>query len=375
MKLIIGTDEAGYGPNLGPLVVTASSWLIPESCFQRPGDTLAEAAVPREPRPTPPPNKTSPQSPSPTSHTSPDLYRTFHSLFGRLGEGERDKILVGDSKEAFKSGAGLSNLELAVLPIWLGSCLAESPHDEFLRWDALVASLLPPLLVADDAADSPGRIDLPWYRDFNPELPIDAERDRLQAQTKRLEEFLNRKSIGCRHRTRMVEPGPFNRLCDQLGNKATLLSQVTLSLVFQSVSEFFTVDRAEPITEVHVLCDKHGGRNSYAGIIQSFFTESWVQVVSEGRQLSRYSLTCNDCPVYFDFVAKGEQHLPIGIASMFSKYVRELCMLAFNRFWLEKIEALSPTAGYPVDAKRFRREIEPLANKLDLSASEWWRNR
>ena len=26
MQLMIGTDEAGYGPNLGPLVVTATAW-------------------------------------------------------------------------------------------------------------------------------------------------------------------------------------------------------------------------------------------------------------------------------------------------------------------------------------------------------------
>ena len=28
MTLIIGTDEAGYGPNLGPLVVAATAWRV-----------------------------------------------------------------------------------------------------------------------------------------------------------------------------------------------------------------------------------------------------------------------------------------------------------------------------------------------------------
>ena len=31
MTLVIGTDEAGYGPNLGPLVVTATLWEIDET--------------------------------------------------------------------------------------------------------------------------------------------------------------------------------------------------------------------------------------------------------------------------------------------------------------------------------------------------------
>ena len=28
MTLVIGTDEAGYGPNLGPLVVAATAWQL-----------------------------------------------------------------------------------------------------------------------------------------------------------------------------------------------------------------------------------------------------------------------------------------------------------------------------------------------------------
>ena len=28
VTLVIGTDEAGYGPNLGPLVVAATAWQL-----------------------------------------------------------------------------------------------------------------------------------------------------------------------------------------------------------------------------------------------------------------------------------------------------------------------------------------------------------
>ena len=30
MTCLIGTDEAGYGPNLGPLVISASVWEVPD---------------------------------------------------------------------------------------------------------------------------------------------------------------------------------------------------------------------------------------------------------------------------------------------------------------------------------------------------------
>ena len=35
MTLVIGIDEAGYGPNLGPLVIGGSSWVIDEPQSER----------------------------------------------------------------------------------------------------------------------------------------------------------------------------------------------------------------------------------------------------------------------------------------------------------------------------------------------------
>ena len=29
-RILIGTDEAGYGPNLGPLTVVATAWHLPD---------------------------------------------------------------------------------------------------------------------------------------------------------------------------------------------------------------------------------------------------------------------------------------------------------------------------------------------------------
>ena len=60
---------------------------------------------------------------------------------------------------------------------------------------------------------------------------------------------------------------------------------------------------------------------------------------------------------------------------MVSKYVRELAMAAFNRFWCQRLEGLRPTAGYPIDSHRFRGEIAALQKELGIADDVLWRER
>ena len=60
---------------------------------------------------------------------------------------------------------------------------------------------------------------------------------------------------------------------------------------------------------------------------------------------------------------------------MVSKYIRELAMAAFNRFWCTRLEGLKPTAGYPIDAQRFRRDIAELQRNLGIADDVLWRER
>ena len=64
------------------------------------------------------------------------------------------------------------------------------------------------------------------------------------------------------------------------------------------------------------------------------------------------------------------QHLPVALASMIAKYVRELRMLRLNRFFQQQMPALAPTAGYVKDARRYLAEIEPVIDRLGLKRSE-----
>ena len=50
-------------------------------------------------------------------------------------------------------------------------------------------------------------------------------------------------------------------------------------------------------------------------------------------------------------------------------------MDAFNAYWSARVPGLKPTAGYPVDAARFRKAIETLCEERGLDLSAWWRRK
>ena len=65
----------------------------------------------------------------------------------------------------------------------------------------------------------------------------------------------------------------------------------------------------------------------------------------------------------------------VALASIVSKYLRELFMHEFNEYWKTHLPDLAPTAGYPGDATRFLGEIEHLFAKLNLERDRIWRKR
>jgi hypothetical protein len=120
-----------------------------------------------------------------------------------------------------------------------------------------------------------------------------------------------------------------------------------------------------------ILADKHGGRNRYHDFLPLVFGDRFIRCCAEGAESSRYQVG----PAEIRFETKSERHLPVALASMMSKYLRELSMVLFNRFWTTRLPGLKPTAGYPQDARRFRQEIAPLQRELGISDDLLWRER
>jgi len=317
MAYLIGTDEAGYGPNFGPLVISASVW-------QTPGDN------------------------------EQDLYTLLTEVVKKnLAPGD-GKIPIADSKVLYKSGGRLRGLESGLLPVL--DTIGAAPRS----WQELWSVLAP---------DSQKfRDQLGWYHGYDCPLPIDLDADSLATATERLGQTFSTVGVRCCNVvSRAVFPGEFNDLCKKLGNKATVLSQLTLELVRQQLS---LLDD-EP---VFICCDKHGGRSKYGPFLQQTFPDYIVEIFHESRQQSLYRWGPTDRRVEIRFQAGGEQFLPAALASMASKYLRELAMKAFNQFWCARVDDLAPTAGYPLDARRFRSEIHAAQHESHINDHEIWRN-
>src|SRR5262249_13611948 len=122
--------------------------------------------------------------------------------------------------------------------------------------------------------------------------------------------------------------------------------------------------------------DKHGGRNTYAAMLQDALPDGLVVAREEGMARSVYGVLGlpRDVRLTFQPRADGE-HFCVALASMAGKYLREVLMHEFNQFWLEQVPGLKPTAGYPGDAGRFWEAIRPAAERLGLPEAAVWRRR
>lgn len=318
MHYLLGTDEAGYGPNLGPLVVTATAWQMDGPTAAADLYELLAAAVTAEP----------PKRGDPRLH-------------------------LADSKAVYSPAGGLAALERGVLAV-LG-LLDQRPLDWRAAWHALSPAAWAELAAAD------------CYQDFSCQLPLVAEPadvERASDQLSKACRAANLKLLAVR--SRAVFPQEFNALTESQGNKAGALSCVTLQLTAELLNGL-------PEGPVELTCDKHGGRNSYAPLLQQYVTESWVESAHEGRDESLYRFGPAERRVSARFCCRAERFLPVAVASMASKYLRELSMRAFNAFWQRHVPKLQPTAGYPVDAKRFKHEIAAAQASLGIHDRLLWR--
>jgi hypothetical protein len=348
---LIGMDEAGYGPNLGPLLLAVTCWETPV-----------------------PPQEC-------------DLYRLLADAVSNVPEKNGERLHLADSKQVNAGKNGFLSLETTALALLAcAGCAADS-------YQSLVHDLTDaPLCMRAERGDPTAKIEQPkangitegsqpsalspqpssplaphappWLEPDIP-LPVRADREEVARAAERLDETLRLNRVRLTGiRAELVTEPRFNHLLEEAGSKSQLLSQVAFGLLRKVWS---------PDEERRTLFvgDKHGGRNRYDHLLAEVLDGRMLFRVKEGREVSIYRIASSE----LRFQMKGETHLPVAAASIVAKYVRELSMELFNAYWARHCPGIKPTRGYPQDAARFRREIEPARTRLNLDERILWRNR
>ncbi len=127
---------------------------------------------------------------------------------------------------------------------------------------------------------------------------------------------------------------------------------------------------------VLVCVDRLGGRMHYREPLATAFPDFDIQITEETPERSAYRLAGKNRVCRIEFVVGGEdRYFAVALASMVSKYVRELYMHVFNNFWCRQHAGLKPTAGYYTDAKRWLSDAAPTIRRLSVDRSALVRTR
>jgi hypothetical protein len=167
----------------------------------------------------------------------------------------------------------------------------------------------------------------------------------------------------------IVTESVFNQHVSQLGSKGLALSRWTLALAAELLA-------SNDLHGLHaeVYCDRQGGRKNYLPLLLDAMPDRWFEETQISHARCSYR-SWGAKPVAIHFSVQGDRFPPTALASMLAKSLREYIMRAFNNFWRGHLPDLKPTAGYPLDARRFRAEVQTLADQLGFQESSWWRCR
>lgn len=320
--IVAGIDEAGLGPVLGPLLVSATAFDIDDPQAGQSMWQLLSSAVSRKP-------------------------------------GKRaGRIAIADSKKLYnrQKADGILHLERGVLTMLAGLKSGVRSLGDLL------------------AAVCPGALgclgQYPWYDRPGTALPRMASPTSIDLCANGLS--VRMAEVGVRPltmRSEVVFEGQFNRLIEATDNKSVVL----MDTVSRLLMHLWNLSDSQ---DMKVVIDRQGGRWYYLERLQCLLPHAKFKVIDESETLSAYRIFDGRRTVEVHFLVEAEdQHLPVALASMLCKYLRELFMELFNEYWRGHKPELAPTAGYHVDGQRFWQEILPHVRQLGLSENLIYRCR
>lgn len=320
--IVAGIDEAGYGPLLGPLVVGCAAFEIGAE------DDAAAGEM-------------------------PCVWKRLRKRVSKNRSKSGRKIHVNDSKAVYSPSIGLKELERGLLSILAasGHCAGDWPGD----LPALLAKVAPSC-----AAEMP---EYPWYQGFDGEtFPCAQDAMPIRLFAKDLAGEMQRNRCRCVHlQAQVVLERRLNRMFEQTHNKSTVLFSTAAMHIEQLLNTYGQQD-------LTIVCDRQGGRARYGTLLRQMFDAWALSITSEADGRSEYLLSRGGHDVRIIFTEKAEaQCLPVALASMLSKYLREALMRRFNAYWQRLLPDLQPTAGYYGDGSRFLQDIDAKRRELGIT--------
>ena len=324
MALLVGIDEAGYGPLLGPLTVSAVGFEMSDDMLGGDHWGILKKAISKEKR----------------------------NLKGRL--------LVTDSKKAYNRKAGPVHLRRTVLAALRSLHTPSQITPQNTR--ELAEVLCPDCALRLDGYDWYGKLNRQELKANGAEIGIGA--NVLTQSLKENKIKLVMLSSKC------LDVGYYNRMVEIVKNK----SRVLFTAIAELIQQAFNL--AEAGQMLQVVVDRQGGRANYCDPLRRMFPHLELSVIKQDGKTSSYEMVGSGKTMRVHFVVKADTKcMPVCMASMTSKYLREVMMDSINDYFLGHCDKIAPTAGYWKDGLRFVEDLKTHLPGLEYQKEMLVRNR
>lgn len=302
MAILVGIDEAGFGPLLGPLAVSSCSFSVPQQMLDA------------------------------------DLWQVLKKSVSTKRSHLAGRLLITDSKKAYNKSLGIGHLQRTVLACC--RCLDKTP--------VTLAELIKILCPENFAR----LMDYPWHKGIE-EYRVYADTADVNIASSVFKNDMVSNGLKLLElKTCCLDVAFYNKMVSEVKNKSSVLFSTTSQLIKRAYDSFDT-------DSLQILVDRQGGRSYYRRGLQLIFPDAQFAILRETDTISSYELRDSGRIMRIHFVVGADRKfLPVSLASMVSKFLRELLIDCMNRYFISRCVGLQPTAGYWQDGMRFIADLK-----------------